>query len=89
MNGFSSIFRGGFDNCGHFIGGEFHADDCDCGSCEATEQHWQVLHSDRMLDFETMANDIRRCAGVSIAEAKQTLTDSKVGDCFLDCIRIS
>lgn len=36
MQGYNKIFRGGVDENGHFIGGEFHADDCNCGDCEST-----------------------------------------------------
>ncbi len=88
MNGYSRIFRGGFDDCGHFIGGEFHADDCDCGQCEPTQQ-WSVWHSDRIRDFDAMVSDMRHCVGMSLKQAKQELENSKIGDVFLDCIRIS
>lgn len=51
-------------------------------------QQWQSLANGRILDFEAMAIDLRRCAGVPISQAKQALIDSKLGDIYLDCVRI-
>ncbi len=56
---------------------------------QATDQQWRVWHSDKIIGFNDMAIDLRRCAGVPIGQAKQALVDSKIGDVFLDCIRIS
>ena len=51
-------------------------------------QQWQSLANGRILDFEAMAIALRRCAGIPIGQAKQALIESKLGDVYLDCVRI-
>lgn len=52
-------------------------------------QQWQSFANGKLLDFDAMAHDIQRCVGVSLDEARAELATSKLGDVFLDCVRVA